>query len=132
MLTIFVIPSHKDNADVGKSIASFSGIAVDTRMVVASDPCEVNRHKRKSEWFGIFWDNEYIDEPLKEAIPVFFAHSNLEMLILYKKESMVEATWRARFFKRHIYLLGDYCPLCLWLNKETILDGWVLEHENSS
>ena len=128
MLTIFIIPSHKENADVRKTIASFSGIAVDYKVAIVSNPCEINSYKNKDEWFGIFWDNEYIDKAVRDALPIFFSHTNLELLILYKKEGMVEATWRARLFKRHIYLLNDYRPLCLWLNKEVVLDGWVLEH----
>jgi hypothetical protein len=132
MLTVFIIPSHKENADVEKTIASFSGIDFDFKVVGISNPYEINRYKRKDKWFGIFWDNEYIDEAVREALPVFFSHSTLELLILYKKESMVDATWRARLFKRHIYLLNDYRPLSLWLNREVVLDGWVKEHENTS
>ena len=130
MLTIFIIPSDKKNADLEKTIASFSGI--DTNIRVVGSPYQINNYEKKGKWFGVFWDNEYIDEGVREALPVFFDHNNLELLILYKKENMIEATWRARLFRSHVYLLDDYRPLCLWLNKEIILDGWVLEHENPS
>lgn len=130
MLTVFIIPSFADNADVRRTIASFSGIEGGFRIIPVSDYAEINRNK-KDDWFGIFWDNEYIDEGIKEAIPIFTAFSKLEVLILYKKESKVDSTWRKRLFRKHIFLIDDYRPLCLWENKEAILDGWVKEHDNS-
>jgi len=68
MLTVFIIPSHKENADVEKTIASFSGINVDYNVVSVANPCEINRHKKKDKWFGIFWDNEYIQYSLHTLI----------------------------------------------------------------
>jgi hypothetical protein len=132
MLTLFIIPSYAKNADVEKTIESFSGIDIDFKVVVASDYMEINRYKGVCDWFGIFWDNERIDDGLKGALPVFLSYPNLELLILYKKEGVAEATWRVRMFRRKIYLLEDYCPLCMWANKEIVLDGWILEHDNPS
>jgi len=130
MLTVFIIPSFADNADVRRTIASFSGIEGGFRVVTVSDFSEINRHEKKDDWFAVFWDNESIDEGVKEAIPVFLSFPKLEVLILYKKESKVDATWRKRLFRRHVFLTDDYRPLCLWENKEAILDGWVKEHDN--
>ena len=132
MLTIFVVPSFAENANVKKTIASFSGIKGGFRVVPVADFSEINRHNKKDEWFGVFWDNECIDDGLKEALPIFMAFPKLEILILYKKESKVDATWRKRIFRKHVFLVDDYRPLCLWENKEAILDGWVKEHENTS
>ena len=128
MLTVFIIPSHAENADAEKTINSFTGIAGGFEAVPVSGFEEVNSYKDKGEWFGIFWDNESIDENLKEYLPVFLHRQNFEYLILYKKEKKAEATWRARLFRKHIYLVDDFAPTSFWYNKEIVLDGWVLDH----
>jgi len=132
MLTIFIIPSYAKNANVRKTIASFAGIDGGFRVVPVLYCSEINRYEKKDSWFGVFWDNEYIDADLKSALPVFLSFPNLEVLVLYKKEGVVEATWRKRVFRKNIFLVDDCRPLCLWENRETILDGWVKEHEDTS
>ncbi|MHA2047154.1 MAG: hypothetical protein ACW99G_20370 [Candidatus Thorarchaeota archaeon] len=131
MLTLFVIGSGEGNADIEKTIASFSGLSVDHKVISVTGWREINQYKDKDEWFGIFWDNECIDKDLSEFIPTYLSFRNLELLILYKKMGVTEATWRDRFFRSHIHLLNGYRPMCMrrWLNKEVVLDGWVLEHE---
>lgn len=132
MLTLFILPSNKENANTEKTIESFSGISDNFKAVSISNWREVNNYGDKNEWFGIFWDNEYIDNNLKEALPIYFLYNNLEALILYKKESMVDAVWRYRIFRRSVYMGSDFCPTSLWLSKEIVLDGWVLEHDYSN
>jgi hypothetical protein len=131
MLTIFIIPSYAKNANVRKTIASFAGIDGGFRVVSVLDCSEINRYNKKDDWFGVFWDNEYIEHSLKGALPIFLSYPDLEVLVLYKKEGVVEATWRKRVFRKNIFLVDDCRPLCLWENKEAILDGWVKEHDTS-
>jgi hypothetical protein len=118
MLTLFVIGSGEGNADIEKTIASFSGLSVDHKVISVTGWREINH-------------NECIDKDLSEFIPTYLSFRNLELLILYKKMGVTEATWRDRFFRSHIHLLNGYRPMCMrrWLNKEVVLYGWVLEHE---
>ena len=90
MLTLFIIPSHAANADVKKTVECLSGIDLEIKIAFAESPCDINGYEAKDKWFGIFWDNEYIDEALKEAIPIFFAHHHLEAMVLYKKNQIVQ------------------------------------------
>jgi hypothetical protein len=131
MLTVFIVPSEKENADQKKTIASFSGMDIGCTLVSIETWREVNLCQSKHEWYGIIWDNEYIDDYLKEAIPIYFRYPKLDALILYKKISMIDATWRYRFFRRSIYLMEDFAPFSFWMNKEVVLDGWILEHEHT-
>jgi hypothetical protein len=130
MLTLFIVSSGKDNANIEKTTESLSG--VQGSIVPISSWWEINDYQNKDDWFGIFWDNEYIDNNLREALPIYFLYQAKEALILYKKVSMVDAIWRYRFFRRSIYLGEDFSPLSFWLNKEIVLDGWVLEHDYPS
>jgi len=127
MLDIFVVPSNQPNADIEKTIDSFVGIKLEYDVIPVSSCKETNNSK--NEWRLIIWDNEYIDEALRDAIPVFLNFNQYEILILYKKISEIEATWRYRLFRNHIYLAGDFCPVGVWFGREAILDGWVKEHD---
>ncbi len=129
MLTIFIVPSNEGNANADKTIASFSGIDLEYRIVHINEYRDINNYEDKSEWFGVFWDNECIDTNLKEALPIYFLYNSMEALVLYKKVSMVDAVWRYRIFRSSVYLGPDFSPVTLWLCKEIVLDGWVLEHE---
>ena len=131
MLTLFVVPSRKDNASLEKTADSFCRIKGGCNVVPVSSWRDVNECNNKDEWFGVVWDNEYIDDHLIDALPIYFLYQRLEALILYKKVSMVEAIWRYRFFKRSVYLKEDFAPHHFWINKEIVLDGWVLEHEHT-
>jgi len=131
MLTSFVLPSEKPNADVDRTFYSLSHIEVEQQIVSVSCWREINKYK-KDEWFSVFWDNEYIDDGLQKALPVFLSFPNIETLILYKKDKLVtiEATWRYRVFRNYVYLVNDCKPVSVWLNREAILDGWVREHDS--
>lgn len=132
MLTVFIVPSCKDNANVKKTIASFTSIDIKCNTVPITNWREVNDYNCKGDWYGIVWDNECIDNYLKDALPIYFSYRNLEALILYKKISMVDAVWRYRFFRKSVYLKGDFAPQHFWLSKEVVLDGWILEHDYKS
>lgn len=132
MLTVFIVPSHRSNANIEKTMDSFEGLKVPYQIVPVQNHRDINKYGKKNDWFAIFWDNEYLDEPLKEAIPVFLQWKQFDVLILYKKESMVDASWRYRIFRSGTFLVDDFRPISLWLNREVILDGWILEHVNTN
>ena len=132
MLTLFVVPSMKGNANSKKTAESFLRMETECNVALVSSWRDVNNHKDKDEWVGVVWDNEYIDDHLVKALPIYFSYQKYEALILYKKVSMVDAVWRYRFFRRGIYLNTDFSPSHMWLNKEVVLDGWILEHDYPS
>ena len=129
MLTLFIVPSAKDNADVGKTVDSFRKTGVEFKAVTVSCWREINNYRHKGEWFAIFWDNEGLDADLQATLKIHLENTKPEILVLYKRLSELEAEFRTRFMKRKIWLSTDFKPICAWCISEVILDGWVTEHD---
>jgi len=128
MLTLFVIPSGKPNADFDKTVESFNKSGVEFEAILANSWRDVNSFKGKTDWYGIFWDNEGLDTNLQKALIVHLSNRVPEVLILYKRLNKDKAEFRTRFMKRGVWLTTDFAPVSPWIIKETILDGWVIEH----
>lgn len=128
MLTLFVLPSGAKNADLDKTVGSFKSITP-IELVTITDWREVNGRSNNS-WMGIFWDNEGLGIDLAEALPFYFENPTYDALLCYKYINKENASYRMRFFRRHVHLMEDFKPLQMFMKVETILDGFVKSHEN--
>jgi hypothetical protein len=128
MLTVFVIPSGKPNANFLKTVESFEKMDIELRVVQITCWREINCYEDKDDWYCVFWDNEGLDVNLQKALPVHLANRHPEVLVLYKRLADDKAEYRTRFMKRSIWLTSNFKPIAPWPVIETILDGWVVEH----
>jgi len=125
MLTIFVLPKN-GNSDVKKLVESFSFVSPFIKYVPVDNVDEINGYVKQTEWFGVFYENEYIEEKLAVAIPTFIKMGDFDYLVVFK---LLEdkALFFPRFFHSKIYLNDDFSPLYKGWKHEKILNGWVLE-----
>lgn len=128
MLTLFVIPSGKPNADYNKTVESFKKTGVPMKALSVKTWRDVNDYRYKDVWYAVFWDNEGIDEDLQKALPIHLDNRIPDCLILYKRLGEKDAEYRTRFMRRTVWLTHDYAPLEQWMKPETVLDGWVKDH----
>ena len=128
MLTLFVMPSGEENADINKTVRSFQSVRP-IELVTITDWTQVNG-KADSDWFGIFWDNEHLAVDLSEALPFYFSNLTYDALICYKYIGEEKASFRMRFFRRHVHLTDDFKPLRMFMKVETMLDGFIQSHAN--
>jgi len=128
MLTIFVLPSEK-NGDVQKLVDSFKLVPVPIRYVVVDNVPDINGYDKKTPWFGVFYENEYIEERLAAALPAFFTLGNFDYLVVFKKLKEA-ALFFPRFYKNKVFLNDDLSPFFMGWKHEKILNGWVLENES--
>jgi hypothetical protein len=128
MLTLFVVPSGKPNANFAKTVESFKKSGVKFKAVKIDCWREINALKNKDDWFCVFWDNEGLDVNLQKALKVHLSNIKAEVLVLYKRLEEHKAEYRTRFMKRGVWLSEDFKPVSPWIIHETILDGWVKEH----
>jgi|GEM_PF-2044403 len=130
MLDLFVISVHQPNSDFVEAVSSFNGRT--HRMYTVENMSEINEIEKDSEWYGVIYDNELIQEELLEALPVFFEQSQADVLIAYRdnEDNLKPASMGPRFFRRDIMLRDD----CLNVAEEDglvfdkILNGWILNN----
>lgn len=127
MITLFIVQSCADPKDPSVTEKSFDGIADDVHCVSALS--EVNGMERRNDWYGVFYDDEHIDEPLLEGLKVFIRESDADMLVLLKKNG--EHYFKSpRLFRRHITLRdGSLLPESGSVPFQTVLNGWVLPND---
>lgn len=126
-LMLFVIPSgNKDLMDFHRTVASFGpGIQYE-----AVKPKEILTRKIETPWYCYMFDNEWIDEELKEALPILL-EQNLDYYILMKKVfigARLAFFNTTRIFRSKVKLnngLGIKSPSGFIGTR--ILDGWILE-----
>ena len=127
MLTIFILP-HKKNGDVQKLVNSFVPVpSTKVRYVPVDNVSEINGYDKKTEWFGVFYENEYIEEELAVALPTFFEVGDFSFLVVFKKLKE-KALFSPRFYRSKVYLKDDLSPAFSGWKFEKILNGWVLEN----
>jgi len=128
MLTLFVVPSGKPNANFVKTVESFEKSGVEFKAIKIDCWREINALEDKNDWFCVFWDNEGLDVSLQKALKIHLSNKKAEVLILYKRLDDKTAEYRTRFMKRGVWLTEDFKPISPWVIYETVLDGWVKEH----
>lgn len=126
MLTIFVLP-NKEKSNAQKLIDSLAKIPIEVRYVSVDNVAEINGYEKETPWFGVFYENEYIEEKLAVAFPTFFELGDFDFLVLFKKlEDKV--LFSPRLYKSKIYLNDDLTPISKYWKHEKILNGWFFEN----
>lgn len=122
MLTLFILPSK--NGDVRRLVDSFTLESLPIKFVPVDEVAQINGYWKKTPWFGVFYEDEYIEEELAEALPTFFTLGDYDFLVVFKKLED-RAQFFPRFYKNDIYLKDDLTPLQQNRKHEKILNGWV-------
>jgi hypothetical protein len=149
-MTLYVIPNDSpEKANSRRLIDSLRGFIDEATLVGNRKFNEIE--ETKNEWFCIMYDNEYLDERLRESLLTFLDSSMpFDFLTLYKRVHFVKRKEGGglqkeaklytgpRIFRKGTKLVdGDFImPVdAEKLNGQIILNGWVLEddrYENSN
>lgn len=128
MLTLFVVQSRADKLNPGPAVKSFGDLVDEVHFV--SNIQAINDKPKKNEWYAVIYDDEIIDEPLREGLKVFVEISDADMLILLKKSGSDKYFKCPRLFQRSIELKTDtLLPVKEGLTIETVLNGFI--HDNN-
>ena len=124
---LFILPSNNWNAGKYKTINSFPKECINSAVAVPNYK-EINKYNKAAPWFGVFYDNEYIDKEIKKNLNTFLMTIGNNALVLYKKNYVYQtADFCPRIFRKGIKLSGlfktDYK-----IEFEKILNGWICEH----
>lgn len=126
-MQLFVLPSNARNAGRYKTIGSFPSECLSNALSV-SDFNAINNTPKTAPWFGVFYDNEYIDRDVKKNLKTFLMTIGNNALVLFKKNYEYQTVdYMPRIFRSNIVLSGLF-KTEYKLEFEKILNGWVCEH----
>lgn len=135
-LAIYVLPCGKDKIDPDRAARSFEDpqYEVKTTVLRNADLWKLNGTHYDSRWFGYIYSNEWLDEDLAKAMPVFLSQKYFDVLSLCKKvldNGKHRYFTMPRIFRNWIQLeSGGLMPqTCGLLRIERALDGWVMEDD---
>lgn len=129
-LHLFILPSYKKNAGRYKTIESFPSDCL-TNAVAIPDYTKINDCSKTAPWFGVFYDNEYIDESINKILKTFLMTIGNNALVLFKKNYKYQtADYAPRIFRSGIKLSSPFGTEQK-IQYEKILNGWICEHGRS-
>ncbi len=128
-LTLFAVRSGNDNSNLMNLINSFGEETIETVHSI-DNLSQIKEKNILTEWFGVFYDDEHIDQGLRVAIPIFLTDITIEVFKFYRKTFddgiNIEASISPRIFRKHIKLQDNSLLPIIPSRYETILNGWVL------
>ncbi len=127
MLTLFAIEADSLQ-DPERAIESFGDIVEKSHIL---DGRRIDNIPVGTDWYGYIYSDEWIDEQLKESLPVFLAAGYFDCLVLFKRvvdQGEPRVFTSPRIFKQSVKLAKDMLvpehpgPLTF----EKCLNGWIL------
>jgi len=129
-LHLFILPSHKKNAGIHKTIESFPSDCLSNVNGILEYK-RINDYAKTATWFGVFYDNEYIDEAISKNLKTFLMTVGNNALVLFKKNYEYQtADYAPRIFRSGIKLSSPFGTEQK-IQYEKILNGWICEHGHS-
>ena len=133
MLTLFILPSGKENVFPEKTIKSLHGLVKRVKFVKSID--DINLYGKGTEWYGVFYDNEYIDTDLYLGIMMVFKDTKADFFVLCKRHIEINRgnsfTKCPRLFRKHVLLQENtLLPKQPGLRAGLVADGLVMSYDN--
>lgn len=124
---LFILPSKAKNAGRYATVASFPQDCISSATSVTGFE-GINNTVKSAPWYGLFFDNEYIDEDVKKNLKTFLMTVGNDVLVMYRKNYIYQtADFYPRIFRSHIRLNGLFRTEQKF-EFEKILNGWICEH----
>ena len=132
MLTLFILPSGKNVTYPEKMIKSLQGLVKHVKFVQSVD--SVNLYWKSTDWYGVFYDNEYVDVYLYKGILMVFDTTKADFFVLCKrdigKDGMSVFTKCPRLFRKDVLLQDNtLLPRQPGLHAGLIAEGLVMSYD---
>lgn len=130
-ITFFLVPSGSDTADPKKAFESVTKMPeemkIEVKLVPLNSLSEVNAAPKRTFWYGVIYDNEVLDEGLKEYLDVFLNSPDFDYYGVYKRTAGGKLSESPRLFRSSVKLKEGSLVPEQWeaLRFEHILNGWI-------
>ena len=131
LMTLYIFPC--DNPELHnpeRAKASFGNVVQFSRIL---ETRRLDLEKDfQTPWYGYIFSDEYLDDEVKTALPIFLASDQFDCLVLMKKamvDGKIKVTQSPRIFRKDVRLMEDtHIPENPQrLRFERMLDGWIRE-----
>lgn len=127
-MELFIFQSGVPFADLEKLVQSFAHSGT-TQVTLVTPGTKVHEIRTVFAWYGVFYDNEMIDDNLRASLQTFLEYPHFDVLCMWKKMENGCFSKTPRIFRRNVSLQeNSLVPLDSGSLKSTnILDGWLLD-----
>ena len=133
MLTMFILPCGNIKYDTAPERAFESAEKVADEVIIPAHG-RLWEMQKPEGWYGFLYANEWLDQPLIEAIPGALK-SFFDIFVLYKKvrENGIPKFFHVpRLFRDHVVINETYVPSNFGTYSiEYLINGWVMEHDRN-
>jgi hypothetical protein len=133
-LTLIIKKSGMKNANCSKTVKSLRNKDINLHDIIFIDKfSDIVYGMIKSDWWIILYDDEFMENRLVEALVIagdcerFDAYSCYKAFYSEDKDPVI--TICPRMFRRGIQIEQDVLYPIMPVKMETILDGWVMNHD---
>lgn len=131
---LFILKTSKKNANQIICIGSFDPYYSCAIVVGSIELINqiVRREKHAYDWYFVIYDDEYIDAPLNESLPILIQQRSIDFFVFMKMNGEGKISQSPRMFRTDIELSeNSLIPKTEFsLNRQTrILDGFIKEQD---
>jgi len=124
---LFILPSKTVNAGGYMTVGSFPSECL-SKVTFVPNFMKINITTKEAVWFGVFYDNEYIDKEVRKNLSTFLMTIGNNSLVMFKKNYIKNsADYCPRIFRSGMVLDSPFHTRSE-LEFEKILNGWICEH----
>ena len=129
-LTIVIRKVNRDTSHCTRTVKSFRHEDIELKDVIFIDKLtDIDYGMIKSDWWIVLSDDEWIDPRLLDAMIMGSKCEQFDAFSFYKVDKEKKVTICPRMFRRGIRIEQDRLYPVLPVKMETLLDGWVFEHD---
>jgi hypothetical protein len=130
MLTLYIVKTHNKNKTLADLYVSMIGLW-DVRVVV-DNVAEINEDEKDTDWYTVFFDNEFPNPDLRDAMKVVMVSDPPYDVLIFMEKHLDDKVFQSpRMFRKHVKLQpNSFLPEPdQELRYERLLDGWVKQND---
>jgi len=109
----------------------FDALDGDIKVIPVPDVAAIAATKKDKDWYGIFYDDETMDQDLQEGLPVHLKLNDADILVLFKETRDGRFFKSARFFRSHVPIDSEnIVPIGDHWQVSKVLDGTIKDAES--